>query len=312
MSRECGSLGGCPSRGERRPAFALAAVMVALVLVTVALIGVARASLTMAAETARLKHDFQLRWGSRSCQAALLELAPQLFDRLEEQARREGSEQPAPARLDYRFVLGRVSIAASVRDDSAAFDVNTAYHYVGRARLESSLRRLLGGPSGILVRLRPSVPSQGKPEVRRPDVVFPVAFEGWGQVFRTEQWGAAARQTALVAMTRELTCSPGSGLNVRRAPREVIEATCELVVSAGQAKKIADRCGEYPRPHIHRVLEQLGVDRRDQVLLKQLLTEQSACYSVWVDARRAGRHRLSSATVRYGDDGTYGVSSFCY
>ena len=74
--------------GDRDRGFALAAVIVCLVLVSVALIGVARASLRAASETTRLKMDLQLRWGARSCQKAVLALAPELFDRLEERDRR--------------------------------------------------------------------------------------------------------------------------------------------------------------------------------------------------------------------------------
>lgn len=297
---------------HRRPAFALAAIIVCLVLVSVALVGMARLSLNMAAETSRIKRDFQLRWGARSCRSTLLQVAPELFDRLEKRAIEEERPGPAPSALRFRFLLGRSRVDLRLRDDSAALDLNTAYHYVGRSRLESSLRRVIGPKGSRLVRLQPEAKSTGKPDVRRLDEVRPIAFQGWGEVFQIERMGNASARARLGGLTAMMTCSADTGLNVRRAPDRVIEETCRLVVSSSEAKNIVESCREQPRPHVHRILEQLGIDRRDQVLLKELLTEQSTCYSIWIEARDANRRRFSSAVVRYHDDGTYGVSSFCY
>ncbi len=305
-----------PAPNERRRAFALAAVVVCLVLVSVALVGMARLSLQMAAETRRFKRDLQMRWGARSCQATLLQVAPELFDRLEQESRDQEQPGPAPAELSYRFALGGTRLDIWLRDESASLDLNTAYHYLGRSRLETSVRRLVGPRSGQLLRLRPAVPSQGKPDVEDKgegeDEVLPIAFQGWGEVLRTERLRSAATRMILPGLTARVTCAAGTGLNVRRASDSVIEATCEMVVSAGEAKKVSEACREVPRPHIYRILEQVGIDRRDQLLLQELLTEQSTCYSIWIGARDAQRRRLTLGVVRYYDDGTYGVSSSCF
>ena len=298
--------------GDRARGFALVAVIVCLVLVSVALIGVARASLRAASETARLKVDLQLRWGARSCQKAVLELTPELFDRLEERHRSEDGAGPAPSRRNYRFSLNGDAYRVTASDASAAFDLNTAFHYVGRNRLETSLRRLVSGQDMRFLRLQPSGRSLGKPDLEEEVPEFPDAFSGWGQVFRLELLASAGSRSHLVRMTGPLTLYARGGLNVRRAPDAVFQATCELVVSGSQAKKIVERCREYPRLSIRRVVEQVGIERRDQVYLKSLLSDQSSCYRVWVEVQGAGKRSLTSAVIRYGSDGSNEVLSHCY
>ena len=298
--------------GDRDRGFALAAVIVCLVLVSVALIGVARASLRAASETAKLKVDLQVRWGARSSQKAVLALAPELFDRLEERHRSEDGSGPAPSRRSYRFTLNGDEYRVTASDASAAFDVNMAFHYVGRNRLETSLRRLLSGQDMRLLRLQPSGRSLGKPDLEAEVRDFPEVFSGWGQVFRLELLASARSRSRLVGMTGPVTLYARGGLNVRRAPDAVFQATCELVVSGSQAKKIVERCREHPRLSVRRVVEQVGIERRDQVYLDALLSDQSSCYRVWVEVRGAGKGSLTSAVFRYGSDGSYEVLSHCY
>ncbi len=298
--------------GGRARGFALAAVIVCLVLVSVALIGVARASLRAASETARSKMDLQLRWGARSCQKAVLALAPELFDRLEERHRTEDRAGPAPSRRSYRFTLNGDEYRVTLSDASATFDVNTAFHYVGRNRLETSLRRLLNGQDMRFLRLQPSGRSLGKPDLEEEVPEFPEAFSGWGQVFRLELLASAGSRSHLVRMTGPVTLYARGGLNVRRASDAVFQGTCELVVSGSQAKKIVERCREHPRLSIRRVVEQVGIERRDQVYLKSLLSDQSSCYRVWVEVQGAGKRSLTSAVLRYGSDGSNEVLSHCY
>ncbi len=300
-----------PLKGRSSRGFALAAVVVCLVLVSVALVGLARNSLRMAAESERMRQAFAARWAAQSCRSALLSVAPDLFDRWEEEAALEKEPRPAPSSAVFRFRLGAVDLQVDLRDASAAFDINTAYHWVGRPRLEATLRRLVGASAVPLLRLHPAVRSQGRPDPREEGAEAPAAFQAWGQVFSMERL-APQQRADLPRWTAQLTCLPDAGLNVRRAPDAVLEATCRLVVSSSEARKIRQACRKRPRPHVHRILEQLGIDHRDQVLLRTLLTEQSTCYAVWVEARTANDRRLLSATIRYHEDGARGATLSCY
>ena len=129
---------------------------------------------------------------------------------------------------------------------------------------------------------------------------MPPALTSWGQVFDMRRRSANARW-ALPQLTSRLTCWGPGRVNVGRAPVEVVADACRAVISEGAARQIARDYRDDPRVGLKRLIERSGANSREQRLLTELLTEQSACYSLWISAGH-GRTRFQQFVVAERDE----------
>ncbi len=286
----------------RRPAFALMTVIVCLAMAAMVMVSVAGKSLHLATESLERQRALQLRWGLLSCEKSVLRVAPEWFEDLEEQHRLQERPGPAPASLPLSVSLGRQVINLRIDDESAKVDLNATYHYLGRRGVERALAELMPGGRNVPIHVQTMVRSAGPPDVDQLDNHPPAAFAGFGQLIDLERVPESIVREQLPVWIQRLTvCQPGP-LNVRRASDSAIEATFRLVSAGSSSREFIEKCREPNAPNVARLVEQLGMDGRDQTLLKTLLADHSTCYSVWATATSGRGRRLEWAASHVADD----------
>lgn len=276
--------------GLRRAGYVLLLVMVSVVITGIVLVGVARQSFRLALEAQARERELQARWGALSVQQLLLPTAPSLFEELEQMADDDDeSDAPPPTSIRTVLVLGDRQFDVLLADESAKVNVNTLYHFGDRRAVERGVQQATTHARFVRPMLQPETmplgqfPSGDDEEDDAPPL--PPAFRTWGQVFDLSGAGAAAPiRRALPELTSQLTCWGSGRLNFRRAADSSIVEICRLVMTEGRARRVVRKLRENSRLRFENVLQQAGVGRDDQMKLQSLLTQQSACFSIWVTA----------------------------
>jgi len=270
-----------PTRPRR--GYVLAAVLVSLLVATLTLAILARSSLQLAGEALVRERQLQARWGAISCQKTLLPLAAPLFNAMDgrESVDTVRSRGRWP-RIDRVIELGGLQFKLTLADEDAKVNLNSLYHFQGRAHVQRYVTQQVRGSRTLDVRLLPMCRRVDPRAAIEADEALPPAFQSWGQVFDLSRARPlAAGRLAPRQWTGSMTCWGQGRLNVRRAPDEAVVSVCRLTISDGVTRRLLRKYREN-RHDIARVAEQVGIDAEDRVVLEQLLTDQSACYSLWM------------------------------
>jgi len=114
-------------RRTRRPprkGFVLLMALMLIALAALVLTGLARYSLTLAAESERQREDMQLRWGAISVSRALLHRTDQLFLHNEQLATEQGEKIAELFPLEETVRLGGVDFRVILDDENRKLNVN--------------------------------------------------------------------------------------------------------------------------------------------------------------------------------------------
>jgi len=295
----------------RRRGYIMLAVLVCLLVVGMAMTTLAQRSLRLSTTALERQRELQLRWGTLSCQRTILPAAQRLFAQLQEQA--TDPSVPAPATFTMNVVLGEFQFELLLADENAKLNVNSVYHHRGRAGAERFVNRNLPPQIRLPVRLDPEA-KPGKPlDALLADEALPDALRSWGQVFDFSlATGVQDHRWIVPQLTGRMTLWGQGRLNVRRATDGAIIEACQLVVSAAAARRLQKACRDQPKHQVDLLVKQLNVDDEKQLLLQDMLTEYSSCYSLWTTAtsRHLAAQRLS--VIQVDDEGVTRTTDFTF
>lgn len=281
------------TQGARRGAVLLL-VLVCLVLCASALVSIARQSFRIGADAVSARADLQRRWGVESMNRVLLPAASAVFEERDRQLRRVPWPHPEPV-LRGRLMLGRTRFDFALADEDARASVNALYHFGGEQVARRGVRSLSGAAAGV--KLSPESKSLGAEAMMKKDVVVPLAFRDWGQVFHLSRIGS------LPAVTARLSCWNRMSINVRRASDEAVIEMAATVLPRAQARKMVADYRENRVNEINRSIREVARNARVRRQLERLLSESSVCYSLWVRAVSQADARDSFAVIRPDERG---------
>ena len=283
---------------NRQPGMALLMVLVILAVAGTVLAMSARSSCERAILAATAQRNLQLKWGTLSCRAVYLPTAEQLLNK----ARQD--DGPPPVTVRRSITLGGVSFRLLLADQQAKAGANLIAARRRDAGLAASLRVLLADQKRPLkIELRPSAPPAGLiSSVPRRYASFDQLFAAADPADLVDFQGPGGK----AAFDR---VSPwGSGkVNVRRASRTVMREVLKGVLNEEELDKLCRLRQRRPRFSLEEFFLQLeltvegGKDGSSQTneeseknkqklqrrlkVLRDALTTQSRCHSLWVTAR---------------------------
>jgi len=312
---------GRATSGDRCRGYVLLTVVAVLVLLVTVLSRLASTSLQRALAAADAQVRLQQRLGADSIESVVLPRAAKVFDQRQESIP-AGDTQPIGT-LRSALTLGGVTCDLLLADEDAKLDLNQVYHAVGRQRTESILGKQLGPAAARSIRLRPATGSLGWDRLADagddgdPDAVgpsIPRAFRAWGDVLDTARlMQTFGTDAALPNVTSEMTCWGGGGLNVRRASQSSIGAAAACVLPEAAADGMARRLKENPDLSLEILITQEANTERRRMRLRQMLSETSSHFSLWLDASSPTRRSFRTFSVlRRGDDGDVHHERFAF
>lgn len=269
-------------------------LLMALLLISIAVLtlaGIARRSMSLALDSLQAQRELQQRWGAASIRRALLPRAPTIAAYHWHLAGERASADQAPLPLSATVRLGEVTFRLVLHDENTKANVNRMQTYGGRSATLQLLQRLTG--VSHTVRLRP----------HRPGAVAYASspFDSWGQVFAldrilvddsTADW--LARHTAAV------TCWGNGRLNFVRTPSFVLEAVCLPILGATDTERLLAARRREPTVNLASALDRLAIRRSKRQRLIDWLTDESSCFTLWIESRvgQQVRHELAVAEPR--------------
>ncbi len=277
-------------------------LLMALLLIAVAgvtMAGIARASLARAVQAKTAANALQLRWGQLSCQAALLPHAQKLLEQAQEDSREPVTSVPVAVSL------GGMAFEALLSDEQAKANVNTVYQNTDRQTTEKRIKDTLRTSDGppVAVRLTPLKPRQSEQVDKRASAL--PAFGSLEQVFDAAPgrlFNSASNPSPAIGL---FTCWGSGKLNFRLASREALRAVCRGLLDDRGVEQLITNRQDKPELELEQALAQLALIKEKQDKLAGLLTDSSACFSLWVAANDGRRvwHRLAVAITTPSDSG---------
>ncbi len=256
-------------------AFVLPMTLVLLAIAATLLAAACRASLARAVSSHREMDELQSRWGMISCQTALLPGAEALIRQA------DGSSRGAACSISAGFLLGGQAFNVTLADEQAKLSLPAIYIRRGRAeaeRLARSAARTMDGH--LAVRLHP-FQRDSRP---RPTIDWrPSPLQSLGQVYALggDDEPPAAEAARLMEASRHFTCWGDGRLHWRRAAADELTAWCGPDLPPDIVKRLlASRGGSEVSLVTALTNLSLTPERRDAA--ESLLTDGSACHSLWV------------------------------
>lgn len=276
MNRCCGIVAGGRSRRRRRPerdGYVLIMVLVLIVVAALAEAGLARKSLQRALAAQQAQAELARRWLAASCRETLLEDAPQRFIDWEEDERRS-PRWPAPRTAVAVAQVGGQRLRLRLADEDAKLNVNALY-----AREPEKFR------SALLALDATQLPVEARPDLSRTAKLRRQSFSTWAQLFDV---ATALTQPdgfdRLLAATDRLTCWGDGKTNIRHADDATLTQLVTTALDRSAASDVLQaRRAEEDDLLLPALLESLDMRRSDQLKLRSVLSDQSTCFSLWLE-----------------------------
>lgn len=280
-------------RRHRQPRRGFALVM-ALALTALAFASLARIAsqgLALVLEARTRYETLQQEWATLSCRLAVLEDAERLLGDSDAQSELQGLGWPFPSQRSGWFVVGGTTYQATLFDEQAKLNLNTAYD------LEpASLPQLLsvtGRDNPIPLRRTAAIPPlRLDPQAR--------AYESWGALVDLPRLTVNDRAPErLIGFTSRYTLGEDPRLNVRRASDNALRKTARLVLTGAEAETLV----EARRGHtgdLRDWLDAVEIPGRRLVKLRRLLTDRSSAYSVGIWSEQPPAVTMASVGLTRG------------
>ena len=245
-------------------------VLLLLAIAAAAMAGVCRASMEKSLRASRAQADLQRRWGVVTFQTVLLPRAERVLSR-----------EPTPVAEVRRDVsLGGQAFTLVFGDEQAKANVNTLFRAGGLAGTERAVRQAAGAADGVRIDLRP-LPRTRPPATDDDDP--PPVFETLGQVFgRTPPAALVAPRGASPAAASVVTCWGDGTLNFRRASDDAVRTVCARHMASAEVSRLLAMRAKKPDADASDLLDRLKLTEAGREALDELLTDDSACHSLWV------------------------------
>jgi hypothetical protein len=286
------------SRKRHPRGYVLLLTLMLLAIAAAALAGACRAALQKTLLASRAQEDLQRRWGVISCRAALLPKAERVLAA-------SGDRTSPETRLDV--ALGRQSMSLIFGDEQAKANVNLLYALGKRDGADQAVRRIVGViGADVRVELRPILIQAPEDELNEPEppkhalrsngdeqdlleLEVQPAFEAWGQIFAGARPNLLlGRRGTLPSVAGSLTCWGDGAVNVRRASSETLLRVCENVLRPAEVRKLIAARDKDPDWDLWETMDTLNLPEDRYANAEQLLTDRSACFSLWIVSRGGG------------------------
>lgn len=297
-------------RHRSRRGFVLLYILVLIAIAGLLLVGITRDSLATATAAIDAEQALQQRWGTLSCQRTLLaqpalllieprpenqpsSSTPSTDDRREEEEDEE--EVDSLLARDISVRLGDTIYHLRIADESAKANVNTLLRHANRQGVSVAAELLANQQGNLLIQL-PSSSGRTANGVQNGPLL-----QSWSQLFfplpgiEYESWPLVLRDA-----TDNLTCWGNGRLNFHQATEEALLAIAKLAVNPSQAKKLVQLRTKHPSEELNSLFDEIDLNHRQREQLDLLLTEESTCYSLWIDIHSPQRRqqRLAISTQR--------------
>lgn len=294
----------------------LLAVLAVLVLMVTVLASLSRLSLRRALAAADAQVRLQQRIGIWSIESAVLPRMGTVFQRLETETIKSGTGKKVPAQIRTAVSFGGITYDVLVADEDAKLNLNRIYHIAGREETQAKSKELLGPTLAATLRFSPATSPQGNALLQsatrssdellddRDDTAtatsLPRAFRSWGEVFDLNALSVAVGDdAALPNATADLTCWGSGTLNARRASDEAIHLAITCVLPQAAADRFLKRYREDSQTAIAVLIQSETKVEIQQAQLKQLLSESSTHFSMWIDASAQARRSTRRFSVMH-------------
>jgi hypothetical protein len=313
---------GSNRKPHGRTAYVLMIVIAVSVLVVTVLGTLAKQSLRRGLAAADAERSLQQRWGALTLEKEILQVAPKVFELQHQLVKARDPAAHPPTSIRAAVTLRDVTFDLLLGDEDAKLNVNSMYHHVGQQRTEQAIRELSGVGAAMSVRLLPCVPAQqiarDRPRIGQPadteeePPAVPNAFRSWGEVFDLTNLEAQIGSD-LPNVTTGMTCWGNGQLNFQRASEQAILAVVGAVVQDGGAQRILTRFQRNPAISLEILLQSEVSNQLQRDRLKELLSETSTNFSIWIDAstKTLGSMRTFAVTRR-DDEGVIRHSRFMH
>ncbi|MCA9234854.1 MAG: general secretion pathway protein GspK [Planctomycetales bacterium] len=268
-------------RPPRRDGYVLIMVLVLIVVAALSEAGLARKSLQRALAAQQAQAELQRRWAAASCQQTLLDDAQQRFIAWED-AEGRSPRWPAPRSAVAECIVGGYRMRVRLADEEAKLNLNALY-----AKQPEKFR------SALLTLVSTELPLEPRPDLSRTAKLRRQTFSTWGQLFSL----AAVLSQAdgfdrLLAATDRITCWGDGKTNLRRCD----DATLMHVVTGAVGRDAASDAIKSRRAAeedllLPAFLESLDLRRSEQLKLRAVLSDESTCYSLWLELADAQGRR---------------------
>ena len=281
--------------------------LMVLVVAGVMLAAMARQSCREALLAGAAQEQLQARWGSRGLEAAILPQANDIF------LSQLDSGGPISTRIDARFDLGGMTFQAVLSDEQAKLDANTIYRVQGPQGLIATVGALQADAANPLkIALTPTPPIASRPSSTRP-ALEQVEFTSLQQIFRFDhprQLLAPADKGGGIA--GRLTCWTMGKVNLARADALVLKTQLAGVLTAEQVDQMLQYRHDHPDVKLADVVTELELSGAKAQDLQNLLTEESASYSLWVVAHTPTRDYYRFYIYASHEDGGRELLSYAW
>lgn len=288
----------------QKSGFALLLVLLVIALAGTAMAALARRQGLLAVQAVRAQRDAQLRWGMLSCRNLLLSQAEQIL-----QAAQQKEQLPQPE-ASFGVDLGAVRFEMVVADEQAKANVNLLAQRLSQRDLQHRLEELVAKEANALtVRLIPLKYPEKAQQVSQGELPGDdmVLYESLDQVFQYDSvsslFGPSAGRGSQAR--RRVTCWGDGKINIHRAEIEVLRAMLGDTLDESDIQAlIHDRAGQSSW-NLIRAIAELELSEEQLVKVKQILTTESHCYSLWICARDGFRQHYSLRILYTEDKDAY-------
>jgi hypothetical protein len=272
-------------RRSNNPGFVLLMALAILAIAGTILATTSRRCCGRALDASAARQALQVRWGTLSLQATCLAAAEDLLTR-------DSVKLEHPVVWSGRqIVLGGMTFLVVVSDEQAKANVNLIAHSRGDRTVASSLSALQSGLSDAL-HVVPR-PQEQPAEPNAPGKIstdIPMLYGSYEQLFdMVHPSQLFARQTLRPAAIERVTCWGSGQINFRRADPAVLREVLLGALDDSDVGKILTFRQKQPDGTLGELMKYLNLGSGKSLKASDLLTDTSACHSVWIIAEGSTR-----------------------
>lgn len=259
---------------RRRRGVVLVIALLLIALSCLILVGTARQSLLAVSASLDAEQELQRRWGAFSCKQTLFPIAEEYFDRIESTSA-DLEQRPYVAAL--LIELGDIEFDLLLADEDAKLKLNSAWRHAGIAGVRESIRALSSERLPTLA-IRARQPESGN------------VLDSWGQIFVLDELTHPTSTAAsLRNFAKNASCWGDGRINVRRAPDDIVSATCGWGLSEQQTRKLLALRRQMHWLELSELMQRMALREAEVEAFSNLLKNDSSHYSLWITMRSTER-----------------------
>ena len=265
-----------------RAGYVLLLVIVTLVIAATALVRLANRSLLGHSETLLASRELQTKWGRLSCERAILPFADVVFEGIEATPTDSSREKAEPVwRVRQSTILGNQKFELLLADESAKASVARIYQSSSREARLTALRDLV--PPRMQIALRAPLAGEALANLSGSPAAIGSTPMPLGSLVDFASLDMSGGRRQVVEFLEKVTVWWDGPLNLHRAPDDCILAVCQTVVPKERARRLIKTYRDSGPVEVEVLLQRVVKNEKEQLALRQLLTDASFSYSLWTE-----------------------------